>query len=242
MPNEHASNRQVVVVTGASSGVGRAVARAFGARHARVALLARNVDALGACAREIELAGGEALVCPVDMADAAAVERAATATEERWGRIDIWVNVAMATVFAPVQDTTAEEYRRVTEVTYLGYVHGTLAALRRMRQRNAGTIVQVGSALAFRSIPLQSAYCAAKAAIRGFTDALRTELIHDGSAVRVTQVHLPAVNTPQSERQRIKCRSASSLYLRSLVPRPLRRQLSGPRSTPHGRCWSGCPR
>lgn len=202
--NTDSMTRQVVVVTGASSGVGRAVARAFGARRARVALLARNVDALNACAREIERSGGEALVYSVDVSDAAAVESAAAQTEERWGRIDVWVNVAMATVFAPVDATTPEEYRRVTEVTYLGYVHGTLAALRRMRPRNAGTIVQVGSALAFRSIPLQSAYCAAKAAIRGFTDALRTELIHDGSAVRVTQVHLPAVNTPQSERQRNK--------------------------------------
>jgi NADP-dependent 3-hydroxy acid dehydrogenase YdfG len=202
--NRNTETRRVVVVTGASSGVGRAVARAFGAKRAHVALLARNVDALNACAREIERSGGEALVCSVDVSDAAAVESAAAQTEERWGPIDVWVNVAMATVFAPVDDTTPEEYRRVTEVTYLGYVHGTLAALRRMRPRNSGTIVQVGSALAFRSIPLQSAYCAAKAAIRGFTDALRTELIHDDSAVRVTQVHLPAVNTPQSERQRNK--------------------------------------
>ena len=204
----HSINRSgrpvVVVVTGASSGVGRAVAQAFGAQGARVALLARNGEALAACAREIAHSGGEALVCPVDVADATAVEGAAAATEERWSQIDLWVNVAMVTVFAPVHETTAEEYRRVTEVTYLGYVNGTLAALRRMRPRNAGTIVQVGSALAFRSIPLQSAYCAAKAAIRGFTDALRTELIHDGSAVRVTQVHLPAVNTPQSDRQRNK--------------------------------------
>jgi len=202
--NGNLRDRQVVVVTGASSGVGRAVARAFGARRACVALLARNIDALDACAREIECNGGEALVCPADVSDATAVERAAAQTDGRWGGIDVWVNVAMATVFAPVGETTPEEYRRVTEVTYLGYVHGTLAALRRMRPRNAGTIVQVGSALAFRSIPLQSAYCAAKAAIRGFSDSLRTELIHDGSAVRVTQVHLPAVNTPQSERQRNK--------------------------------------
>lgn len=195
---------QVIVVTGASSGVRRAVARAFGARRARVALVARNVEALEACAREIVAAGGEALVCPADVADASAVERAAALTEERWGRIDVWVNVAMATVFAPAHEITPEEYRRVTAVTYLGYVHGTLAALRRMRPRNTGTIMQVGSALAFRSIPLQSAYCAAKAAVRGFTDSLRTELFHDGSAVRLTQVHLPAVNTPQSERQRNK--------------------------------------
>lgn len=195
---------QIVVVTGASSGVGRAVARAFGARGARVAVVARTPEALDACAREIEDAGGEALVCVADVADAAAVERAAASAEARWGRIDVWVNAAMATVLAPVGDTTPAEYRRVTDVSYLGYVHGTLAALKRMRPQNTGTIVQVGSALAFRSIPLQSAYCAAKAAIRAFTDSLRTELIHDRSAVRLTQVHLPAVNTPQSLRQRNK--------------------------------------
>ena len=197
-------DRQIVVVTGASSGVGRAVARAYGARGARVAVLARNVEALEACAAEIRGAGGEALVCETDVSDADQVERAAAAVEARWGRIDTWVNTAMVTVFAPVSDTTAAEYKRVSDVTYLGYVYGTLAALRRMRARDSGTIVQVGSALAYRSIPLQSAYCAGKAAIRGFTDSLRCELIHDGSRVRVTHVHLPAVNTPQSERQRNK--------------------------------------
>jgi NADP-dependent 3-hydroxy acid dehydrogenase YdfG len=201
---ESHTQRQVVVVTGASSGVGRAVARAFGARGARVGLLARNVDALDACAREIVRAGGEALVCPVDVVDARGVADASDVLVERWGHIDVWVNVAMVTVFATAFETTADEYKRVTDVTYLGYVHGTLAALRRMRPRDAGTIVQVGSALAFRSIPLQSAYCAAKAAIRAFSDSVRTELIHDGSHVRITQVHLPAVNTPQSDRQRNK--------------------------------------
>ena len=195
---------EVVVVTGASSGVGRAVARACGARGARVGLVARNHEALENAAREIRAAGGDALVCVADVADADAVERAAEAVEDRWGSIDTWINVAMATVFAPVRDTTAAEYRRVTEVTYLGYVHGTLAALRRMRPRDRGTIVQVGSALAYRSIPLQSAYCAAKAAVRGFSDSLRSELIHDRSSVRITHVLLPAVNTPQSERQRNK--------------------------------------
>jgi NADP-dependent 3-hydroxy acid dehydrogenase YdfG len=204
MPMERGASEQVVVVTGASSGVGRAVARAFGFRRARVALVARNIEALEVCRREIGDAGGEALVCPADVADPASVERAAAHVEDRWGGIDVWVNVAMATVFAPVHETTPAEYKRVTEVSYLGYVYGTLAALRRMRPRNAGTIVQVGSALAFRSIPLQSAYCGAKAAIRAFTDSLRTELIHDGSAVRLTQVHLPAVNTPQADRQRNK--------------------------------------
>lgn len=198
------SDREVVVVTGASSGVGRAVARAFGARGARVGLLARNVDALTRCAAEIRDAGGDALVCPTDVSDSAAVEDAASRVEAEYGPIVTWINVAMATVLAPVKHTTADEYRRVTEVTYLGYVHGTLSALRRMLPRDRGTIVQVGSALAYRSIPLQSAYCAAKAAIRGFTDSLRCELIHDGSGVRLTHVHLPAVNTPQSVRQRNK--------------------------------------
>ncbi len=198
------SRQRVVVVTGASSGVGRACARAFGRRGDRVALLARNTEALEQAAAEIEKAGGEALLCDVDMADAEAVELAAAQVEEKWGRIDVWVNNAMATVFAPVTGTTADEFRRVTEATYLGYVHGTLAALRRMLPADRGAIVQVGSALAYRSIPLQSAYCAAKAAIRAFSDALRTELLHDRSRVRVSQVHLPAVNTPQSLRQRNK--------------------------------------
>jgi NAD(P)-dependent dehydrogenase (short-subunit alcohol dehydrogenase family) len=195
---------QVVVVTGASSGIGRAVARAYGRRGARVALLARNTEALEACAGEVRETGGQALVCPVDVSQPDTVEAVATRVEETFGPIDTWVNVAMVTVFAPVKDTTAEEYRRVTEVTYLGYVHGTLSALKRMLPRDRGTIVQVGSALAYRSIPLQSAYCGAKAAIRGFTDALRCELLHDRSHVRLTHVHLPAVNTPQSERQRNK--------------------------------------
>lgn len=193
-----------VVVTGASSGLGRACARAFGTRGASVAVLARNGDALASAAAEVDDAGGRGFACVVEMADAEAVEAAAASVESRWGGIDVWVNCAMATVFAPVRDTTSEEFRRVTEVTYLGYVHGTQAALRRMLPADAGTVVQVGSALAFRSIPLQSAYCASKAAIRAFSDSLRTELLHDRSRVRVTQVHLPAVNTPQSLRQRNK--------------------------------------
>src|SRR3712207_6755470 len=195
---------QVVVITGASSGVGRAIVRALAGRGAKLGLIARNEEALEIAAEEVRQAGGEALVLPLDVANAEAVERAAAAVEERWGPIGVWINKAMATVFAPVTQTTAEEYRRVTEVTYLGYVHGTLAALRRMQSRDEGTIIQIGSALAYRSIPLQSAYCAAKAAVRGFTDSLRTELIHDGSAVRLCMLQLPAVNTPQSIRQRNK--------------------------------------
>ncbi|MDP9470595.1 MAG: SDR family oxidoreductase [Chloroflexota bacterium] len=198
------SRSQVIVVTGASSGIGRAIVRAFGARGARLGLIARNEDGLTAAAEEVRRAGGEALVLPLDVADADAVEAAAARVEAELGPIDVWVNVAMATVFAPIKEVTAEEFRRVTEVTYLGYVHGTQAALRRMRPRDRGTIIQIGSALAYRSIPLQGPYCAAKAAIRGFTDSLRTELIHDGSHVRLSMLQLPAVNTPQSTRQRNK--------------------------------------
>lgn len=196
--------RRVVVVTGASSGVGRACAAAFARRGDYVAVFARNGDGLAGAVEDVEQSGGQALSRTVDMADADAVEVAAAEVYDEWGRIDVWVNNAMATVFAPVADTTAAEFRRVTEATYLGYVHGTQAALRRMAPADHGVIVQVGSALAYRSIPLQSAYCAAKAAIRAFSDSLRTELIHERSRVRVSQVHLPAVNTPQSLRQRNK--------------------------------------
>lgn len=195
---------QVVVITGASSGIGRACTGAFAARGARLGLIARNVEALNAAADEVRQAGSEALVLPLDVADADAVERAAAQVEARWDRIDTWVNNAMLTVFAPVAATTPEEFRRVTEVTYLGYVHGTLSALRRMTPRDEGTIIQIGSALAYRSIPLQGAYCAAKSAVRGFTDSLRTELIHDGSQVKLSMLQLPAVNTPQATRQRNK--------------------------------------
>ena len=188
---------QVVVVTGASAGVGRAVALEFGRHGARVALLARNRQRLEAACREVEALGGEALALVADVADADAVEAAAAETEATLGPIDVWINSAMVTVFSRVEDVTPEEFRRVTEVTYLGTVHGTQAALRRMRPRNRGVVVQVGSALAYRAIPLQSAYCAAKFAVRGFTDALRVELMHDGSAVHLTMVQLSAFNTPQ---------------------------------------------
>ncbi len=189
--------REVVVVTGASAGVGRAVVREFAREGARIGLIARGRERLEATALEVEELGGEALVLPCDVADASAVEAAAAEVERQWGRIDIWVNNAMSTVFAPIMEVRPDEFRRVTEVTYLGYVYGTQAALKRMKPHDAGTIVQVGSALAFRSIPLQSAYCAAKHAITGFTESLRTELLHERSRVRVTEVHLPAVNTPQ---------------------------------------------
>lgn len=194
----------VVVITGASAGVGRAVARRFAGRGVCVGLIARDVERLEAAADEVRERGGEALVLPLDVADADAVEAAAARVEETFGAIDVWINVAMVTVLAPVVEMTAEEYRRVTEVTYLGCVHGTLTALRRMKPRDRGTIVQVGSALAYRSIPLQSAYCAAKHAVVGFTDSLRSELIHDRSGIALTVVQLPAVNTPQFDWARNK--------------------------------------
>lgn len=188
---------RVVVVTGASAGVGRAVVREFARRGDHVGLLARDPERLEAARREVEAAGGRAVAIPTDVADAEAVEQAAARVEAELGPIDVWVNNAMASVFSPVKEMTAEEFRRVTEVTYLGYVYGTLAALQRMLPRDRGVIVQVGSALAYRSIPLQSAYCAAKHAIVGFTASLRCELLHDHSRVQVTMVHLPAMNTPQ---------------------------------------------
>lgn len=187
----------VAVVTGASAGVGRATAIAFARRGYRVALLARGEPGLDGARHDVEAAGSEALVVPTDVADAGAVFAAAERVMERWGRIDVWVNDAMETVVGPVDRIPPEEFRRVTEVTYLGTVHGTLAALRHMRPRDRGTIIQIGSALSYRAIPLQSAYCAAKFAIRGFTDSLRTELIHDRSRIRLTMLQLPGVNTPQ---------------------------------------------
>ncbi|HEX2018726.1 MAG TPA: SDR family oxidoreductase [Aurantimonas sp.] len=188
---------RVVVITGASAGVGRATALAFAAAGAKLALIARDRDALEATRAELASTGAEAIILPLDVADADAVFAAARDCEARLGPIDVWVNNAMATVFSPVKDLTPEEVRRVTEVTYLGNVHGTMAALRHMRERDRGVIVQVGSSLAYRGIPLQSAYCGAKHAIRGFTDSLRTELDHSGSGIRITAVHLPAINTPQ---------------------------------------------
>lgn len=188
---------QVVVVTGASGGIGRAIAHAFATRGAHLGLLARGQPGLDAAAEEVRTLGGQALVVPTDVSDPDQVEAAAAAVEEHFGPIDVWVNDAMATVFARFLHTRPQEFKRATEVTYLGAVYGTMAALKRMTARDRGTIVQVGSALAYRAIPLQAAYCGAKFAIRGFTDSLRTELLADRSHVRITMVQLPGVNTTQ---------------------------------------------
>jgi NAD(P)-dependent dehydrogenase (short-subunit alcohol dehydrogenase family) len=191
------ANPKTVVVTGASGGLGRAVAIEFARRGWCVGLIARGAEGLEGARRDVKEAGGEPLVLQADVADAAAVAAAADEAVKVWGGLDVWVNCAMATVFSPVREMSPAEYRRVTEVTYLGYVHGTLAALKHMRLRNRGTIVQVGSALAYRAIPWQSAYCASKFAIRGFTDALRSELIHEHSGIRLSMVQCPGMNTPQ---------------------------------------------
>ncbi|MCB9788534.1 MAG: SDR family oxidoreductase [Deltaproteobacteria bacterium] len=193
-----ASRRErVIVVTGASAGVGRAVVRKLGKQGARVGLLARGEDGLEGARRDVEAAGGQALVLPTDVADPEAVRAAAEEVERRLGPIDVWINNAMTAVFARTWEVTPEEFRRVTEVTYLGVVYGTLAALEHMIPRGRGKIVQVGSALAYRGIPLQASYCAAKHAIQGFTESLRCELMHDGIPIGVTMVQLPALNTPQ---------------------------------------------
>lgn len=192
-----AKGSDVVVITGGTSGVGRATAQRFAKDGARVAVLARGSEALAATVREIQELGGRGLAIEVDVADAQQVFDAADHVEHELGPIDIWINNAMTTVFGPVHAIEPHEYRRVTDVTYHGFVWGTQAALNKMRPRNRGTIVQVGSALAYRAIPLQAAYCGAKHAIRAFTDALRCELIHEHSQIQVTMVHLPGVNTPQ---------------------------------------------
>jgi NAD(P)-dependent dehydrogenase (short-subunit alcohol dehydrogenase family) len=189
--------REVVVITGASAGVGRATVRRFAREGCAIGLIARGQAGLEAAQREVAVLGGHSLVLPCDVAEADEVERAAERVENELGPIDVWINCATVTVFAELVDVTPEEFRRITEVTYLGSVYGTMAALKRMVPRDRGTIVQVGSALAYRGIPLQSAYCGAKHAIRGFTNAVRTELLHRKSRVHLGQVHLPAVNTPQ---------------------------------------------
>lgn len=191
------SNSRVVVITGASAGVGRATVQAFAREGARIGLIARGRAGLEGASRDVERAGSQAIVLPLDIADAGAVEEAAARVEQEFGPIDVWVNNAMTSVFSPIKQMTPDEFKRVTDVTYLGCVYGTLAALKRMLPRDRGVIIQVGSALAYRGIPLQSAYCAAKHAIQGFYDSLRCELIHDKSNVRVSMIEMPALNTPQ---------------------------------------------
>jgi short-subunit dehydrogenase len=197
MVTPQSNSPEIVVITGASAGVGRALTRAFARRGAWLGLLARGRDGLEAARAEVEDLGGRALALPIDVAQPADVDRAAQEVEDKLGPVDVWVNNAMTTIFAPFGRITPEEFKRATEVTYLGTVYGTMAALRRMVPRDRGCIVQVGSALSYRSIPLQSAYCGSKHAIRGFTNSLRSELLHDASKVHLTMVQLPALNTPQ---------------------------------------------
>lgn len=193
----NSKSKKIVVVTGASAGLGRAIVREFAKRGDDIALIARGIDGLEGARKEVEAYGGRALVLPLDVADAEAVENAAAEIEEKLGPIDIWINNAMNSVFSPIKDMKPEEYKRVTEVTYLGQVYGALSALKRMRERNRGCIIFVGSALAYRGIPLQSAYCASKHAIQGFYDSFRTELMHDKLNIRTCMVQLPAMNTTQ---------------------------------------------
>jgi len=197
-------SKPAVMVTGAGAGAARAIAMRFAREGWRVGLISRSTERLADAARDVEQAGGAPLVLPADVSDRDAVFQARDAALKAWGGIDVWVNAAMATVVSPVARMTAEDYRRVTEVTYLGCVHGTLAALEPMRDRGQGAILQVGSALAYRAIPLQSAYCAAKFAIRGFSDALRAELAHQKSQITVTMLQMPGMNTPQFDWARNK--------------------------------------
>ena len=228
-----------VVVTGASAGVGRAVVHQFAKEGAKIGLVARDRAALETVAEEVRQRGGEPLVLPADVADAGALFAAADEAEKAFGSIDVWVNDAMVTVFSPVAEITPEEFRRVTEVTYLGFVHGTMAALRHMRPQNSGTIVQVGSALAYRSIPLQSAYCGAKHAIRGFTDSLRSELLHENSGIRVTMVHLPAMNTPQFDWARTHMARQPRPSGRIYQPEVAARAIVHAAHHPHREYWLG---
>ncbi|MBE0598058.1 MAG: SDR family oxidoreductase [Desulfuromonadales bacterium] len=233
--------RRVVVITGGSAGVGRAAACAFAKEGAAVGLIARGRDGLEAAKREVEELGGEARIYAADVADAGAMEAAASFFEEQLGPIDVWVNNAMLSVFSPVKEMQAEEYRRVTEVTYLGYVYGTLAALHRMLPRDRGVIIQVGSALAYRGIPLQSAYCAAKHAIQGFCDSLRSELIHDNSQVRVSMVQLPAMNTPQFDWVKSRLDRRAQPVPPIYQPEIAARAIASASRHPHRERWVGWP-
>ncbi len=233
--------REVVVITGASAGVGRAAAREFGRHGARVALLARGKAGLEGARRDIERLGGEGMAIPTDVADAEQVEAAARKVESKWGAIDVWVNDAMCSVFSPVHEMKPEEYQRVTDVTYLGSVYGTLSALRRMRPRDRGVIVQVGSALAYRSIPLQSAYCGSKHAIVGFLDSLRCELYHDNSNVKICVVQMPALNTPQFDWVRTRLRRKPQPVPPIFEPEVAARAIYHAAHHPRREMWVGMP-
>ena len=234
--------KEIVVITGASAGVGRATVREFARHGAWIGLVARGRDGLEGARREVEAAGGKALVLPTDVADAEQVEQAAAQVEKKLGPIDIWVNNAMTSVFSPIKEMTADEFKRVTEVTYLGYVYGTVAVLRRMLPRDRGTIVHVGSALAYRSIPLQAAYCAAKHAILGFHASLRTELLHDGSNVHTTMVQMPALNTPQfgwvKSRLPRKAQPVPPIYQPEVAARAIYYAAHHPRRREYYAAWS----
>lgn len=239
--NEKDGRHRTVVVTGASAGVGRAIAHEFARHRWNVAVLARGEAGLQGTVRDVERAGGRALAHRVDVADAEAVMRAADETVRAFGDIDVWINVAMVTIYAPAQQTPPEEYQRATEVTYLGQVYGTLAALKHMQRRDEGTIVCIGSALAYRSIPLQSSYCAAKAAVRGFLDSLRSELLHDGSRVRLTMVQLPAVNTPQFDWARSRMQQQLEPVPPIYQPEAIARHVYRAAHTAPRELWIGFP-
>jgi NAD(P)-dependent dehydrogenase (short-subunit alcohol dehydrogenase family) len=229
---------KTVVITGATAGVGRAAALEFARHGADVALLARDADALHDTAQEVRAAGVRVLSIPVDVSDADAVEAAGGSIESRLGPIDVWVNNAMVTAFAPIGELPHEDFARITDVTYHGFVWGTMAALKQMTQRDHGVIVQVGSALAYRSIPLQAAYCGAKHAIRGFTDALRCELHHRKSHVHVTMVQMPALNTPQFDWAKTACNTQHVPSRRSFSPKSPRALSSGRPRIDAAKCGS----
>jgi short-subunit dehydrogenase len=233
--------RKVAVITGAGAGIGRAAAAEFARNGFDVALLSRDPGRLARAAAELRSFGVRAVAIPTDVADAAAVDAAAEQVERDLGPIDAWVNVAMATVFAPVHKLTAEEFQRGTAVTYLGQVHGTMAALRHMRPRNRGSIVCVGSALAYRSVPLQSIYCGAKFAIRGFLDSLRSELYHDRIAITLTEVDLPAVNTPQFDWARNKMGRKAQPVPPIFQPEVAARAIYFGAVNPRRQIWVGFP-
>jgi NAD(P)-dependent dehydrogenase (short-subunit alcohol dehydrogenase family) len=232
---------KVVAITGASAGIGRATVREFAARGADVGLIARGEERLQAAAREVEQVGRRACIAPADVADAAAVEAAASRIESELGPIDVWVNVAMTAVLAEMWECTPEEFLRVTQVTYLGSVHGIQAALRRFRPRNAGVIVQVGSALSRRGIPLQATYCGSKHAIKGTLDSLRAELLHEGSAVKVSLVQLPGVNTPQFDWVRTRLHRHPQPVPPIFQPEVAARAIAWAAGHPRRELWVGLP-